>query len=139
MDVISLKYPVLCLTKYGLSCLLNPDWLTIAFVANLRSDYYEKLTVIDARGTAYSVAEVKKVGWVGPFFGFSFRYSRRVRIEMRLVAAANQLSLNELKEIVLRDFRKSSEWSSRGDFDELSSRVQGARSVAEIVQVICST
>jgi len=41
----------------------------MAFVANLRSDYYEKLIVTDAEGITYRVAEVIKVGWVGWFWG----------------------------------------------------------------------
>jgi hypothetical protein len=61
MTANDLKYPVLCQTPYGLSFMRDPKWLTMAFVANLRSDYYKKLIITDAEGITYRVAEVIKV------------------------------------------------------------------------------
>jgi hypothetical protein len=108
----------------------------MAFVANLRSDYYEKLIVTDAEGITYRVAEVIKVGWVGWFWGFSLIFSRRAKIVLQLSPAPKQFSLQEAKDIILRDFRKSSEWSSRGNLDELKKSVASATTFRELFEAI---
>src|SRR5205823_11490100 len=117
-----LNYPVLCLSRYGLSVVSNPDRFATAFVADLRSGYFESLIVIDRNGMSYRVAEALKAGWAGPFFGFSLKYSRRAKVALKFEPMAKRFPLHEVTQIVRRDFEKSPEWSSRVDMDELRRR-----------------
>jgi hypothetical protein len=137
MNVDDLRYPVLAQTKYGLSCMAGPHRLTVGFVRNVRSGYYKDLRIIGFDGVTYRVSGITEQGWVGPFWGFSILYSRRVRLGIEVVRAEEQLSLEDVKEVILRDFKKSPEWLARGDFEELKMSVIAAETTGELIRAIC--
>jgi len=138
MNASDLKYPILCRTKYGLSCMSGPDRLTTAFVRNLRSGYYSSLKIIDSEGVTYMVTKVEQSGWVGPFLGFSLLYSRRAKIAIELVRAEEQMSVDEVRRVILEDMERSPEWSARGDTDVLKTSVATNQSVRGLIETICS-
>lgn len=133
MAVRDLTFPVLCFYKSTLFAASSSDTLTRTTSAALRGGLFNGLRVVDSTGTEYVVETVRKLHGIGPFWGFNIFLNRTVRIDITLVETGKQLGVDEVRRLVIRDFRKWHGWESRDDYEQLKASVQTAGSVSEIM------
>lgn len=137
MDKANLEFPALVFSKDGTMGVANTaaQLETCTRVA-LKNGYYRGLNIVDSAGREFTVSDAKKVGTVGPFFGFNVFLNQRIRVHLEFLAAVSQLDLEDVKARVLRYFMKWHGWQSRGDLHLLQGRVQQAGSIPEVVACI---
>jgi len=131
-----LQYPVLCFTKYGIATKKTDVELITTFQASLDKGWFRNAEIIDSGGTKYRVLDAKKIGGVGPFWGYSLFFSRRISVELLLDEIVDETPISDVRKRILKDFRDWHGWESRGDFDELKAAVEKASTVAEIIRLV---
>jgi len=136
MTVSELAFPVLAFSKYGLESKSSAEELRVEFKAALDDGIFANLPMVDASGRTFRVVDTKILGGAGPLWGFSLLYSRRLRIELELGLAENQMTLEEGRGRVLKNFRSWHGWESRDDFDDLREAVSRAESIREIAEIL---
>jgi hypothetical protein len=138
MTASDLRYPVLCFTKYGIATKKTDAELTTSFQASLKKGWFRNAEIIDSNGVNYRVADAKKSGGVGPFFGYSLFFSRRIKVDLAIEKMADAVPVADVRQRILKDFRDWHGWESRGDFDELKAAVEKASTVGEIIRLVTS-
>lgn len=138
MNVSDLQFPVVCFNKLGPSTFERAVDLQTIFVAALRQGWFQDLLVFDSSGRKFRVSKVVRSGSVGPFWGFSLFFSRRIRVDLFLEIVSEEASLVELKALVLKDFADWHGWASRGDFPALKNRIAEAPSIPELIRQLTS-
>lgn len=136
MTANDLHYPVLCFTKYGVSTKKTDAELTTTFQASLDKGWFRNAEIVDSTAAKYRVADAKKVSGVGPFWGYSLFFSRRIRVELLIEKVADEVPTDEVRQRILKDFRNWHGWESRGDFEELRAAVEKAPTVAEVIRLV---
>jgi len=104
--VDDLKYPVITVSRPGyIDVQESPESLTTGYARRVRKRWYEGMTIVDRDLERYSVVEARIVGGVGPFWGYSLMYSRRVRLIFDL-ESRGLAALDELRELVCRAMKR---------------------------------
>jgi hypothetical protein len=130
----SLAFPVIYFGRDGtMGVASTADQLQTCTRVALKKGYFRGLRIVDSMSREFAVADAKKVGTVGPFFGLNIFLNQRIRVRLEFVDTPRQATPEELKALVLRYFKKWHGWESRGDLDSLQERVQEMRSVPEII------
>ena len=139
MDVDDLQFPVLGTFPNGsLEIAASPMNLTLNTSIGLRDGYYDGLRLVDARGKWFRVRGARKLHGVGRFGGYNLFLNQRIRVALDLEDEHRYAEVEEIRSIVLADFSAWDGWKSRGDFDVLVRRVQGARTVPEILNALAN-
>jgi hypothetical protein len=138
MNARDLSYPILCFTKYGIATKKTDVELTTTFQASLDKGWFHNAEIIDSDAVKYRVGAAKKIGGVGPFLGYSLFFSRRIRVELEIDRVGDQVSTDEVRQRILKDFHNWHGWETRGDFDDLKAAVEKASTVAEIIRLVLS-
>lgn len=136
MNVSELGFPVLTFNRFGPSIFRRADDLTSTFASSLRQGWFDGLEIVDSRGKTFTVQQVRTVGSIGPFWGLSLFFSRRLRVDLTLRESDRPLSLEDVKARLARSFDEWEGWQARGDFPELKARVEAARTVGELIDAI---
>ncbi|MFA5262758.1 MAG: hypothetical protein WC378_02965 [Opitutaceae bacterium] len=131
-----LNFPVLCIHKATIFTVRTLDALTSTTAAALRGGLFTKLRVIDSIGVEYVVSSAKKLKGIGPFFGYNLFLNQRIRVALDLEPTGKVFSSDEVRALVLKDFRGWHGWESRDDFDQLKQGVASAASVGEILRLV---
>ena len=63
-------------------------------------------------------------------------FNQEIRAELTFAGTPEPIDLDEVKQHVLRSFEEWEGWSTRGDWDSLPGRVEGARSVYQIIRIL---
>ena len=139
MGVDDLQFPVLGTFPNGsLEIASSPSALTLNTSTGLKKGYYDGLRLVDSRARWFRVRGARKLHGVGPFGGYTIFLNQRIRVALDLEDEERVADLDELRGIVLADFDAWHGWRSRGDFDLLLSRVQGATSVVGLISVLAN-
>lgn len=136
MNAEQLAAPILCIRNNTMFTCRSIEDLTTTTSAALRGGLFDGLRVVDSNGVEAVVRSAQKLGGVGLFWGFNVFLNQRIRVALQLEATGKALTVDEVRRIVLRDFRAWHGWESREDFDELKRAVQNASSVAEILRLV---
>ena len=138
MTASDLTFPVVCVYKGTIFTSKTLDALTRTTTAALRGGLFNGLHIVDSTGKEYTVKNAQKLHGIGPFWGFNVFLNRTVRVDIEIDDDPKMLSADEVRRLVLRDFRIWHGWESRGDFDELKAAVENASTVAEIIRLVTS-
>jgi len=132
----SLAFPVLAIDKSSFSVRPALEDLTDVWKMLITSGWFEGLRLVDSSGATYEVVKVRQLHGVGPFWGFTLRYGRKVRIELELQRAAKQLAFEEIKQLLGKQLRSWHGRESRDAIDELREEVQSASGLAALRDVL---
>ena len=108
----------------------------------IRSGAYKQLLLVDARGDAFRVADVRKIRTLAPRFKFidflEFAFGNP-RWEVRFIFAPADpacRSLEEVKLLFKHSFKKQKDfWRETGDFAEFKLKIMKAESMERIFAV----
>ena len=104
----------------------------------IRHGWYEGMVLLWSDDTLTRVRAVRTMGGAGPFWGFSFTYSRLMRLEFTLDEPA-EVSLEAAKALVAKAMSRAPHiWESAVDssLEEQKRRVAAALSVSGIAEVL---
>ena len=123
-------YPVLLFDKYSFNVYLNEDELTQTTSAGLKSGLFTNVKLIDSTGKAWKVVRGKKVRGVGLFRGYNIFFNQKIRIELELKNTKSELSLDSIKQEVIKNLKKDRHfWESGGSFELIVSIVENQKTI----------
>ena len=138
VGVTDLTFPVLAFSKYGLLVNSSAEMLGTEFKTTFEAGVFVDLLMVDSSGRTFRVVDTKVLGGAGALWGYSLFYPRRLRIELVLELAKDQLTLEEVRSRVLKEFRDWHGWETRDDFDELREGVTRAESIREVAEIFAT-
>jgi hypothetical protein len=136
MTAEQLAFPALAIFKDTTVSYRTLESLTTTTAAALRGGFFNGLRIIDSNGVEAVVRSATKLGGVGLFWGFNVFLNQRIRVALILESPTETLTTDQVRQIVLRDFRNWHGWESREDFDQLKDAVKNASTVGEILQLV---
>lgn len=100
--VEQLRYPVVAISGPGfLSVVPSVEALTTTYMRRVRLGWYDGMQLVGSDLARYFVVKAIPGGGVGPLWGYSLTYSRRVRIAIEL-RAGGTVDFAELRNQVCR-------------------------------------
>ena len=136
MTIGELLYPVLCFSQNLVRVEKSEQELTICSKTALKKGgYYEKMVLVDSKGTALNINGAKKINGVGAFWGYNIFLNQRIKVQLQIKDSFH-IQLDETKRLVLDSFEKWHGWKTREDFSELKSSITNAESISEIIQFV---
>lgn len=139
MTESEIAFPVLCRHKGTLFTFGSRESLTKTTSAALRGGLFDGLRMIDSTGKEAIVESARKICGVGLFWGFNVFLNQRIRVALSMRDTGRTFSPDEVRAMVLRDFRTWHGWQSRGDFEVLKKAIERAESTSEILHLLVST
>lgn len=137
MDADDLTYPILGVFPNGaLKIAVTPAYLTTYTARGLRRGYFNELRIVDSRSKWFRVRSARKLHGLGRFGGYDIFLNQWIRVGLDIEDTHREASLDEVKEIVLKDFDSWDGWRSRGDFDVLRRRVTGAHTIPGLLEIL---
>lgn len=134
-----LAFPIIAVSEHGgIDLHYTPEELTQSYAKRVRRGWYRNMVLLGSNGMKCAVTSVVVLGGLGPWFGFSLLYSRRVRVRLELEPPI-MASLEDSKSLLLEAVRKEPHlWNSSVDVSlrTWKRRIQEAPSFAALVQVI---
>lgn len=124
-------FPVLYVKGDRAGVIQKEETLTLCTAKALKDGWYKDLLIIDSRGRAYRVANVKKLHGVGLFGGYNLFFNRRLRVGLDLIQEPRPYTLNEIKEMIVNAVLRDDECPAYPHRRELLREVRSARSIRE--------
>src|SRR5690606_14591101 len=121
-----LAVPILCIRGDTIFTCRTINELTTTTASALRGGLFTGLRLIDSNGLEATIDSVKKLGGVGPFWGFNIFLNQRIRVALEIEMTGQTLTTEQVRQIVMRDFRNWHGWASREDFGQLKDAVKNA-------------
>lgn len=129
-----LEFPCLAIRGGGISTF---PWKTIASTAlALRKGYFDGLTLVDCTGSEFAVISAAKQRGLGRFRGWNLFLNQRIAVRLEVEPTGKRYSVDELRQRVLKDFKRWDGWAARDRFGELTKMVERATSCAEILRAL---
>jgi len=119
-----------------MSTVRSRDALTTTTAAALRGGLFDNLKIVDSSGAEHLVRSARKLHGVGRFWGYNLFLNQRIRVALDVLPTARTYTVDELRKLVMGDFKTWHGWSSRADFKQLESSVLRASSSAEILRLV---
>ena len=139
MGADDLAYPVLGVFPSGaLKIAATPAYLTTYTTRGLKRGHFNELRLVDSRSKWYRVRSAYKVHGVGRFWGYNLFFNQWIRVGLDLEDERREANLDEVKAIVLKDLDSWDGWKTRGDFDVLVRRVEGARTIPDLLMILAT-
>ena len=136
MTTSELVYPVLCFSQNLVRVKKSEQELTTCSKTALKQGgYYEKMVLVDSRGSALNVNGAKKLCGVGVFWGYNIFLNQRIRVELQIKDSFH-LQLDEIKRRVFDSFERWHGWKTRGDFSELKSSIAKSQSISDVIDCL---
>ena len=137
MGADDLTYPVLgVFPGGGLKIAATPADLTTYTARGLKRGHFNDLRLVDSSAKWFRVRSARKLHGVGRWGGYNIFFNQWIRVVLEIEDENREASLDEVTQIVLRDFDAWDGWKSRGDFEVLLRRVKGARTVPQLLGVL---
>lgn len=133
MDAI--EFPVICIKDGFIEISQNEDNLTITTKSALKNNYFINMLIVDSKNKRYKIKAVEKLHSVGPFWGYNIFLNQKIKIEILFEDYIQNISLEELKNLIFKAFRKWDGWESGGNLKEIMKEVQEANSFTEVYSV----
>lgn len=112
----------------------NSDNLETCSSVAMKKGYFEKLLIVDSKGKLFSVKDVKKRSYAGPFWGFSLLYNRKLKVKLDL-AEPVQLTLDDFKDRVCNVIDSDANfWSANADPKDIKADIRKAKTFKEVIQ-----
>ncbi len=138
MKESDITFPVLCKHKNTIFSVRTCDALTNTTTAAIRGGLFECLYIIDSSGRTFTVTNATVLHGIGPVWGFNVFFNRKVKVKLEMQENFEKLGVDDVRRLVLRDFRNWHGWQSREDFAALKKNVSNASSVSEIIGLVSS-
>lgn len=137
VTVDDLTYPILgVFPSGGLKIAATSVYLTTYTARGLKRGHFNDLRLVDSRSKWFRVRSARKLHGVGRFGGYNVFFNQWIRIELDIEDEHREARLDEVRNIVLKDFDTWHGWRSRGDVDVLLRRVQAARTTPELLGIL---
>jgi hypothetical protein len=138
--VTAIKFPIIQFGHRGshVDIIYDENRWTTCSSGGLKGDYFaQPLELLDSSLNLFAVRSVRRIGSIGPLWGFSFLYGRRYRISYDL-APPVAITLHDAKEMVKAAIRKNgNRWDSTGyALREMQDRVDAATDFQGIIQAL---
>jgi hypothetical protein len=132
VGVDELLYPALGRFPDGsLKTIPAVAYLTLNTTAGLRQGYYDDLRVVDSRGKWFRVRSARKLRSEGRI-GYNV-FNQRIRVELDLEDEHQNADVEEIRTLILNEFRSWPGWRSRGDFHSLRQSIVSATTIPELL------
>ncbi len=131
----NMKFPIIAFSQGLIFIFRNMEELTTCGTLALKNNFYNGMVIYDSEGKEFEVIKAKKIGHVGPFFGFRLFHSRKIRVSLELKEKTSKISLEQLKKKICDMIdQKKSFWSAAGDINDLKKEIQKAETFTEIIE-----
>ncbi|HYG37621.1 MAG TPA: hypothetical protein VD908_03335 [Cytophagales bacterium] len=126
-------FPIITFDKYAFSIVEDKDKLTTTTSAGVKNGLFDNLLIVDKTGKTFKVKDVKKLHPIGPFWGYNIFLNQKIKVELQLKPIEPELSLTDIKERILKIFKKDKYfWESGGNLNELIGLVENAKTIEEL-------
>lgn len=136
LDVAGIKYPVLCFSDPYLYVQCSPEEATTCTKSALNGGFFGNVLLVDSRGLGYKIKGARKLHGVGVLWGYNIFLNQRIRVELVQDGEPFEVSVDDVRQRVMKSFKRRHGWTTRDDFEELQQNVENARSIAEIIQLL---
>ena len=134
-----LAFPIISVSEHGgIDLHRTSDTLMQSYAKKVRRGWYRNMDLLGSNGMKCTVTSATVLGGLGPWFGFSLFYSRRVRIALHL-APPSVLSIHESKLLLIQAVKRAPHiWDSNVDVPlrAWKRRIEGAPTFEALVHVI---
>lgn len=135
-NLSEITFPIVAIAKGNdLHFARTKDEITICSKLAFRDGFQKDLEIIDADGYCYKVQDAKRIGRVGPFWGFNIFLNPRLRVELSIVSKSDvPVKLTELKQRIITIFKEQQGlWNSGGAMYSKIEFIKKANSHFEII------
>lgn len=136
MTVADLEFPVLCFWRKYIEKQKSFETLTLTSSIGVKNGRYKEMLIVDGHGTSFRIKDARKLHGVGWFWGFHPFYGQRIRVEFIIESGPTLMSVEEVRELVFRSFRRYSGWNTMYDHKEQREKVKNATAVGEIISAL---
>ena len=131
-----LRYPALSFLANGaLTVVASSEQLTRNTRRGLKKGYYNGLRLVDMSGRWFGIRSARKLHGLS---GYSLLLNQWIRVDLDVEDIHQQANVEEVRQMVLKDFEAWDGWESRGDFDELVRGVREARTIPELLGTLAA-
>ena len=132
-----LTYPLIAIAGIGeLEVHREPSTLTTSYAKRVRLGWYRGMQLISSDLRQSVVRSATVLGGVGPFWGFSLTYSRRVRLALE-IDSPREISLQECKAVVTGAMAKAPHfWQSAVAGPSLTGWQRCVREAPDLATII---
>lgn len=136
MKTSDLIYPVIVIDKDGYAWVsVDEDTLTTLNAASIKRGASKDGIVVDSRGVAAHVEDIRFVSGKGAFWGYTIWLDRICRVEMQL-SDPYDISFEQVKSIVEKDLRRGLS-SVDGQFRrQLLEEINNAQSIGTLIDLL---
>lgn len=138
MDIWELAYPVIVFGRHGIvQVIVDEDTMTTATARQLKVGWFRGLDVVDSASRSVRIKDAKFVSGKGPFWGYTICLGRIIRIALTLEDKFGELSLDQVKEKVLRRMKTEMDSVAGEDYwqDEMD-KLSSATTMAELIEIL---
>jgi hypothetical protein len=135
-DSGQIKFPALTFNQGWVGAIESIEDISRPSRLGVKRGFYRQLTLVDSNLGRFKVVAAKKVG---TRFDANFRMFLRllggnpVRQMQLTLGVASELSLNDVKDLILDCFKKQEEyWEEMSDFEEFRDEIVAAMSMDQI-------
>jgi len=133
-SLTNLRFPIIYFNRFTFYVEPSADNLIVTTTAGLKNRLFENLTIVDSNGKLYRVNDAKKLHGIGPLWGYNIFLNQKIKIELDFSPDVKDVSLLELKDMILKSFAKEKHfWESRDDFNDLIKLVKGADAIPLLI------
>lgn len=132
----SATFPTLSLSKGVALVSRSPAELTTCRIAGLRRGWFSDLLLVDSSGRGWKIGGARKLHGVGPLWGYNIFLNQKIRVELLLSKGPFAVSVEDLRERVLKSFRTWHGWEEEGTFSILKTGIEKAGSVSELISLL---
>jgi hypothetical protein len=136
MNKANIEFPVICFYGKLIRVADSYDSLTRTTKAGVKNGMFRDLFIVDRTETEFYVKDAKKLHGIGIFGGWNIFLNQKIRVQLEIDEEPKKITLDEVKQKVLKSFSSWHGWSSGGNLPELKRLVQEAASVEGLASVL---
>jgi hypothetical protein len=121
-----MKFPVIGFGKdSSVTIFKDNDELSRCTKVAFKNGYHKGLAVIDSAGIQYEVVGAKRIGTIGPFWGYNLLLDQKLKVELE-INNSHPVQLVEIKEKIRRWVNKDKHlWESEhGSIKTMEDKVE---------------
>jgi len=136
LNLASVVFPTVSFSKGVALVSRRSTDLATCRMAGLRRGWFNDLQLVDSSGKGWQVDGARKLHGVGPLWGYNIFLNQQIKIDLLSSKGPFAVSVDDLRERVLRSFRTWHGWEEDGTYDALKADIGRAHSVSEIISLL---
>ncbi len=129
-------FPVIAFLSQSAPCLIESERSFLVWPVSTYKSGLSGMRVVDVTGTEFRVGTVQRVGYPGPFFGFSLTCERSLRVKFSIQETGRHFTCDDLRERILKELFIAFSDALDGEYDnaEVDKQLSKAHTIRELFE-----